>query len=493
MSEPRSAFQRAAAVWRSQGFGLYADLMVLGGGQLATKLIGFAAFAYLARILDPAGYGAMEYIIGLSVFFAALIDGGGSVGMRRVAHDPSTLPKMAFQILMARLLIAALVTPIMVIVALSAKKAGAPPTLIWLFAASLLLAPWRQEWLLQTKERLLELAASQVVRAAVFTAMVILLLKDTHHLPLVGWAELVSVGAMTLFCLVVQHWRITPFRLRGSFNGFLDLLKEGVVISSANMLYALTQTIPLLFIGHFAGAVEVALFAAGARLVGAIMAFPQLYHYNLLRVVMFARAADLARMSRLLSHSFRVVGWLGVLAAVGLTLFAEPIVRLTFGAKLVEAAPFLAIMSWSLPIALWAGHSRSGLIASGEQGRVLWAHIAGLVAILVLCPLLGYAFGAIGYALAATIGPLAVWICTDIFAALKGHEPPSVLMGLRPLLLGLIVVAVCHFLGLGFWSRAAAVAGFVVAAPILDPKLIADLIQLGRSKVIAAPEPPATA
>ena len=39
---------------------LLRDLAALAGGQLFSMVVGFVAFAYLARVLDPASYGTVE-------------------------------------------------------------------------------------------------------------------------------------------------------------------------------------------------------------------------------------------------------------------------------------------------------------------------------------------------------------------------------------------------------------------------------------------------
>jgi hypothetical protein len=46
------------------GTKFFRDLSVLVGGQIAVKLLGLVAFAYLARRLDLEAYGSVEFIVG---------------------------------------------------------------------------------------------------------------------------------------------------------------------------------------------------------------------------------------------------------------------------------------------------------------------------------------------------------------------------------------------------------------------------------------------
>ena len=66
---------------------------------MLSKLIGFAAFAYLARVLEPEAYGSLELAVALSVCFAMVIDFGLSpIGAREVARHPSETRRLAAQI-----------------------------------------------------------------------------------------------------------------------------------------------------------------------------------------------------------------------------------------------------------------------------------------------------------------------------------------------------------------------------------------------------------
>ena len=56
-----------------------------------------------------------------------------------------------------------------------------------------------------------------------------------------------------------------------------------------------------------------------------------------------------------------------------------------------------------------------------------------------------------------------------------------------------LMAAQVYFAPPGWWVPAIELAAFVLAAPLLDRKLVFDLAMLGRSKQVAAPEEPSTA
>lgn len=484
---------RAAAFWHKlagQGTKFFRDYIVLSGGQIIAKLLGFAAFAWLARVLNPLDYGAVEYVVALSVFFALIVDGGlDIIGIRRTGRDASELPMLAFQIPVARLLLAAVAVPAMTLVATQLMKASVPFGLVVLFALSLLTTPWRQQWLFQATERMATAATADILRMSVFAVLIYMLVRHKTDILFVGGAEIAAVSVMTIYCLIVQHHRIARLRLTGSFTGFGGLLRESAAVGSTNLVWALNQYAPLFLIGALIGGVQIAWFAAASRIITSFITFSNLYHFNLYPSVTrnLARGGD--HLGMLLVRSLRVTGWVGTLIALILTVFATPVVRVALGPKLLDAAPLLAVMSWMLPVALWSGHSRWGLAAAGAQTRVLWSQLIGLTTTVTLCVGLGYGLGAMGYAIAALAGFIAVWIASHNFAAANGIAPPSGRHVLLPLALASAIIAVNHFAHLSSPWALASVAAFVAFAPLLDRRLIRDIILLGATKMQPTTEP----
>lgn len=471
-----------------RSFKLFRDYAVLAGGQIGSKALVFIAFAYLARVLDPISYGGLEYIAGLAVFFAAIVDGGlSTIGVRLAAGDPGRMERLAFQIPVARLMLGAICAPVMVATAAFAMGGQVPLALAIAFAAGLFTMPWRQDWALQVTERMVETSIARIIAAAVFVGGVLLFVRDSSHLALVGWMDFASLAAAMLFSLYIQHRFITPVRIAGSFDGFWPVVREGMVVSSTNLVWALIQTLPLMLIGAVVGGLQVALFAAAARLASSVLTFSQLYHFNLFPAVSRA-AADKARMAELLRGSFRVVSWGGVFCALAVTLFAEEITRIAFGVKLAEAAPHLAVLIWTLPVVLWSGHARYGLTALGEQRKVFIAHVVGLVVLASACVGLGRLLGPIGYAYGAAAGPLAIWVVAHIYAARAGNMPPPFQIAARPTAVAVLVLLASWKFELGYLGEVAGLVLFAAAGPILDPRLIGAIGHLGRAKAKGPPE-----
>ncbi|MXO60742.1 oligosaccharide flippase family protein [Altererythrobacter salegens] len=466
-----------------QDMRFFQDFGLLTAGQLVSRVLGFLAFAWIARRLEPSDYGAVEYVVGLSIFFATLADGGlGVLGTRRAAHQPDELPLLAYQIPIARLLIVAVGLPVMALMATQALDTQAPAALIWLFAASVIAAPFRQQWLFQASERMSLAAWGDVVRMAVFAIAVWVLLLGRPDILRVAYAEVISVAAVTLYSVYMQHRHVTPLRVSGSMAGFGGLVREGLVIGSTNLVWALNQYLPLFVIGSQMGAVSLAWFAGASRIVVSLIQFSNLYHFNMYPSVAQARAKGGDALAALLKRSARVVGWGGLGGATALTVLDKPLVHAALGEKLLPAAPLLGVMAWMLPLALVSGHARWSLAAAGQQSSVLASQVSGVVVTFIALVLLPPLFGLTGYAIASVTGFIAVWAVSHVLAARHDCAPPSPLILIRPVLMAGVVIGISQAIGDRFAIRAGLLGLALCLAPVIDRQLLADVKQLAGAR-----------
>ena len=150
---------------------LVRNLGLLWMGQILTKGIVFLAFAILARRLMPSAYGAVEYAVGMGALAALVIDGGlGSVGVRRLTQKLDTAATLVALIPAAQLILAAIIAPAMVLFATEFVEDSNALSIVYGVAASVLLLPWKQDWLFQALGRMEHIVAAQVIRVVVFAA-----------------------------------------------------------------------------------------------------------------------------------------------------------------------------------------------------------------------------------------------------------------------------------------------------------------------------------
>lgn len=463
---------------------LVRDFLLLSGGELFSKLIGFVAFAYLARSLEPSAYGAVELAVSLSLFFALIVDFGLSpVGAREVARDPQRVRELAGEIPAARFVVAFLAIPCMGGLALLLGQPTDVVRLVWVFSLGLLAIPMRQQWLFQGLEMMEWVALAQILRMSTFALGVFALVRSSEDLLKVGLVEVAAALSVALYFFIVQGRKITAFRPTLHPRGLGNLLREGISIGLSQIVWALNQYVPTLLIAFLMGSVEVAFFGAAHRIVMSLATFSWLYHFNLFPAVSKTLADSDEAYQRLVGPSFKATAWGAIGLGLGITLLADTLCAFIYGDAFVTAGKTLAILVWTIPLTFFSGHARWALIARGEQRFVLYAQVAGAITTLVAGSWAISKWGAVGGAIAMVLSAAIVWIVAHVAARRKVAQIPFLFASARPALAAMAIGFGARQIDASPWITAPC-AGllFLMVAPALDWNLVGDLRRLASAK-----------
>lgn len=482
--------ERLQANFANQGLKMLRGVGVLWLGQIVTKGVGLAAFAYLARKLGTEEYGAVEYAMGLATFAALAIDGGlGSVGVRRLAQGERSPEKLAAVLPAAQFCIAAIVAPGMVLFAWLFANDARAVTLVAFVSISTLLLPLKQDWLFQALGKVGHIVVGQTLRGVAFAAGVMLAVSGSADLDLVGVMELASVAAAALYLIAIQRRSIAPIRMDFAWRDMLDLGREGAAVGAAAVVWALIQYAPLMMIAKMAGMADTAYFGAAHRLGVSLVTFSWIYHFNFYPAIAQRMIGDPESMAELTRASFRAAAWGGIGLALTLTLAAEPLLALLFGENLRPAAPAFGVLVWTFPITLLSGHARWLLVAARRAQDMLVAQLAGCVTAVVACALLIGSFGTVGAAAAMVLACLTIWAAAQALVTIRVRAAPFAACVL-PTALAIGILASAKWLALDPWiASVSGLAAYCALAPLLDRALVRDIICVIKAKSLVVPDP----
>ena len=465
------------------------DLTSLVGGQLAGRLLGFVAFAYLARVLAPEGYGAVEFAAGLAMVAGIFVDAGvGTIGVRRLSRGSQGVERIAGEVLATRLTMAVASA---VALALAAWFIVPDPTasrLVALYAVSLLGIPWAQAWLFQGTEQVGYTALVHVVRMATFAAGVVVLVGEAADAVRVGGVEIAAVAVAALVAAALQSRRVAPVRLHFEPRAMLALVRESLPVGLSNVIWAVNQYFPPLLVASLAGLHAAAFFAAAHRLCVSLSTFAWVYHFNLFPTITRRAAEGRAGLETLVRDSLRVSAWAAIGLATALSVAAQGVLVLVFGAGFAVAAAPFALLIWTFPIQVLSDHPRWTLVANGHDRAVTLAQSAGTVLTLGLGALLIPRSGPLGGAVAVLVAAVVVWALLQATAVRRlGWMPwwPFVL----PAAVAASLLLAARLLELpSLVEGALAAVAFVLLAALVDRQLLEAFGRLSRAR--SARQPP---
>lgn len=475
---------RVAHILSDGGPKLIRDLVSLMSGQAASMIIGFVTFAYLARVLDPAEYGAVEFAIAIAAFAAIVIEcGAGTIGVRELARRPEDAGKLAAQITIARLMLAVVILPLAGLAGWASGQPEAIQTLVWIYAFSLLAVPFKQEWMLQGYEKMHAAALAQPIRMGILAIGVFVFVGPGTSPLAVGIVELFAVAAVTAYYLIAQWRWCAPFRFGWPIGDAVYFLREGLSVGLSNMLWAFMLYAPMFLLVAMVGGTEPAWLGATNRIVISLMTLSFIYHFNLYPVVTRTVTGDPAAWARVMRASARLVAWAGIGLALGICLLAPELMAFTFGPEFAAAAPAISVMIWMFPLRTLSGHGRWSLIGAGHQKYLLAGEILGAATLLLVGLVAIPHYGAAGAAAALLTGIAASGVVTQI-AATRLIGP----MAMVPAIAMPMITAAVLWAGL-LWLMdpglpRAFVAGGLYGAVMLTRfrSLMRDLARLGYAK-----------
>ncbi len=388
----------------------YASLIL---GECMAKLFTFAAFTIIARRLGPERYGQIEFTLAIMVFFTLPVDFGlSSYGAREIAKDPSQSETLLNDIPMLRLAQASFCFLVLLVFAFTVQKTAELRLLLILYGASLFVVPALLQWFLQAYDRMNWVAAASMVRYGVFAGCVIGFAHPALPLWWIGIFECMAVCAAAAVCVVGAgrcsaarfHWRGVPFQR------FMAHIRFAGPIGLAEVAWAALWYLPTVLLGFLAPQQQVGWYTASHRVVMGLHTFVWLYFFNMLPSISRCVPEPKSSLRNLISGSLRITAGACILGGLVVTVLAQPIVSLVYGAAFAGAGTSLAVLIWLVPLAMFSGHYRFTLLAYDLQKELFGITLVSAIVATALCFPLIPVWGATGAAAALVAGNLVTLV-----------------------------------------------------------------------------------
>ena len=414
--------------------------------RIATRNIGLLSTLILVRLLQPADFG----LVALASGFINSVDALSAIGVQdalvRTAALDRTLYDTGFTLGVLRgsltaLLIAALAWPVgiffdeprlaVVMVALSAGAliSGFENIGIVDFRRDF---AFRKEFDLQLWSRLLG-GATTVLVAAVWHSY---------------WALVVGILIYRLARLL-QTYLMSPYRPCLTLRAWRRIIGFSMWTWAQTILYQARDRVDSIFIGRWLGAAQVGAFSVGLEL-GLL---PTTELVEPLGRALFSGFATLHNASGALGNMFRGAVGLGFMlvlpAGLGISMIADPMVRLCLGQHWLAAVPVIQIMGIGGTTTIFIQTCANLLNVIGQPNITFYigaiSTMVKLAGLLLLLP----RYGLCGAAMALMLSGATDLLLLLRFALRRTRVSVSEIMTVicRPTLATAIMVSVLWLLG----------------------------------------------
>lgn len=412
---------------------LMKNFLYLSGAELVTKVVTFAAIAYLARIAGPVGYGYVEFASSVLLCAGLIVDQGfGMFGAREIAKAPQRTVALVSEVVVARFILAIVAYAIVLAFTLLLDRPPVVTGLLLIYGFSLLATPLLLQWVFQGHDRMKTVAFIQLIRQTVFAAVIFALVRQESQIWFAAVAEVAGVGSAAVYGIWMYHRHIRG-PLVASLHLSRRLFREGVPIGLSQMFWMIRMFGATVIVGLIAPAQDVGFFGGAMRILVALHAFVWLYYFNLLPSLSQAWQRDDGYFSVLIFKSLRGVAWLAIVGGVIWVLAAPLVMTGFYGPAFAPAGETLQWLAGVFVIAALSGHYRYGLIAAGQQTMEMAAQALGTALAVLLIPVAYANAGPMGAGVALVVAELAVWLSTWWWAHERLHLDWHLRLLIRPL------------------------------------------------------------
>lgn len=390
----------------SAGVSAYAGSRVLRnfalqlGGEFGGQAVAFVIAIYLARVLDPHGFGVWVFASSVLLYCTVIIDGGTDVwGMREVAARPQRLKRLTAAIFRSRLLLG--IPAAAVVVAFLIVGSRDEHTALLLGLPILLAFMFNTAWAHRGLETGLTGLAVLIQRLAMLLLVYALVTSTADARYVTLWQAIAESLGMVILLLALLP-RFKKAHRSSARIATRYVFAHSWPLAAVKALRALTATSAIVALNFASTKVEVGYYGAALR-IGTILVLASTVFINVAFPAL-SRACRRADQATVIDASVRLLFTVIAPIAIGGIILSGPLIRDIMSPEFAKASTMLAI--------LFGGHFAMAI--SDQLRRILAARhmqkldlkltaISSIVSVTATV-LLASLYGGVGAAIAMVSG-----------------------------------------------------------------------------------------
>lgn len=313
--------------------------------------VGFVMAVLLARYLGPEQFGVLSYAIAMTAIFAS----AGHMGLaglvvREVVRKPEIIPETLGTTFVLKLSGMVVGFALVLLYALLFEEIGGTEFWMLLIVASAIFFQtfdvveyWFQS---QVQARYPAIAKSSAVLLA--AAIKLLLIFSGAGLMAFAFAHTVQFmfAALLLALLYKGTTRLSLTDWTASFAKARELLSQGWIIYLGSIFAVIYMKIDQVMLKWMVGAEAVGTYAVAAQLSEAWYFLPTAIVASFFPKLIKLHASEPERFKLRMQQLFDMLFIFAIVVAILVTLVAEPLISLLFGAEYQQSASILIIHVW---------------------------------------------------------------------------------------------------------------------------------------------------
>lgn len=423
-----------------QGKAFWKNVASLASSDFVSRLLLFAAGAYLTRTLTQAAFGRWSLAIAVASLTLSLASFGSEwVGVREIARRPASATRTFRELILLKLAYCALAVLVLFGASMVLPVAAQTRHLIQALCLLILAQYFLVNWVFQGIERMAVIGVARVANGIVYLVLVLSLVGGDFHVVRLPWLLGGTALAVTIAMWVRLPRPILLGRGRPTLKGVGFLARQSIPLGLSFILVSTMYYVGPVVLGVFHTEVQVGLYGAAFRAVWVVVGLSAAYHEALFPVIS-RLVQDRPAAERLQSLSASLVFALAIPLGVGGTIVSGPLMALLFGHEYGRGGPAFAVLVWCASLILVNNVYARPLLADRRIMGYLRIVCAQAACFLAVCFVLVPRAGAVGAATAAVAGEIVGLVLYPI-AARKVVRTPLLRFVAVPVIASLAMAA----------------------------------------------------
>lgn len=345
--------------------------LTLGSGDALARVISFGAFVYLARALGAEAFGTLELAAAIVIYGNRIVDFGFDLGLgvrETSAGDRDYRSRLLTTALLLRSAIALAVVGVFALAGLWFLPSPEGEVLA-LYGLTLFAVALSTRWVHLGHGRSRLVAGARIMGELVMVATVLLFVRSADDLFRVPLARLAG-DLLATTMLLLGALRLVGGRGRLDRALASSLAPRALPLVGSALFGLMIFNADLVFLRVFEGRAAVGYYAAAYTLTSFLSNVGTAYSLSLLPTL--THLADRpGERNELYRTAHAQVATVSLAIATGGTLLAGPIVALVFGDEYAASALPLALVLWSVPLALLRDLPITSLMSDGMERPIV--------------------------------------------------------------------------------------------------------------------------
>ncbi|MCX6155549.1 MAG: flippase [Candidatus Kapabacteria bacterium] len=361
---------------------LTSNFIALSIGEIASKGLNIAVFIYLARILDPDGFGMISFANSTTLIYAVFVNlGFDIIGMRTISKDPNQINKYVNNSITLKLLISVLLFMILILHVSLVHLTMQQKVLILISGLNFFSITFTLNWVFQAYERMWLIAFRQFLAGIITLIGALVLVHGKDDIVAAMSITLIVNVIIAVWLIVVYKKNYGPIKFELDYELGKSLLKSGIAFGLMNLMITFYNSATIQIIGYMTSEWETGIFSAALRFY-AFMVLPS----TIAQGVFFPRISKAntpeSRDSIMKQFSFFSM-LLGCFIGVFFFVYADNF-TIILGPKFNGTSGLLKFMSISTILVYMTVTYNSALLSWGYEKKVVkWIFLSALTSISI--------------------------------------------------------------------------------------------------------------